>query len=31
MQLAARKKIEEKFETTKSVEQLEGIFYQLLG
>jgi len=31
MQLAARKKIEQEFETTKSVEQLEEIFYQLLN
>ncbi len=30
MQLAARKKIEEEFETTKSVEKLEKIFYELL-
>jgi len=27
MQLAARKKIEQEFETEKSVEQLKGIFY----
>jgi colanic acid/amylovoran biosynthesis glycosyltransferase len=29
--LAARKKVEEKFETTKSIQRLEHIFYQLLS